>query len=122
MRFISSTFRKTMQLLYKVDLNNKVIFKGWGKQLSLLTADECRLLQKYIKGLTAGQIAEKLTIPNSASVFKVIEFKTPTSGLSTPINRGNPSFIGGGKTLGGAREFTIPNQPIPNDATIKIVK
>ncbi|GEM67989.1 hypothetical protein SMI01S_15950 [Sphingobacterium mizutaii NBRC 14946 = DSM 11724] len=63
-----------------------------------------------IKGLNASQIAEKLTIPKSVSDFLVIEFDTPSSGLSSPINRDNPGFIGFGLTEGGAREFTIPNQ------------
>jgi len=77
---------------------------------------------KDIKGLNAMQIANKLTIPQSSSGFKVIEFKTPMNGLASPINRTNPGFVGKGRTLGGAREFTIPNQQIPKDAIIKIVK
>ena len=77
---------------------------------------------KDIKGLNAMQIANKLTIPQSSSGFKVIEFRTPMNGLASPINRTNPGFVGKGRTLGGAREFTIPNQQIPKDAIIKIVK
>ena len=77
---------------------------------------------KDIKGLNAMQIANKLTIPQSSSGFKVIEFRTPMNGLASPINRTNPGFVGKGSTLGGAREFTIPNQQIPQDAIIKIVK
>lgn len=64
---------------------------------------------KDIKGLNAMQIANKLTIPQSSSGFKVIEFRTPMNGLASPINRTNPGFVGKGRTLGGAREFTIPN-------------
>lgn len=30
--------------------------------------------------------------------------------------------VGGSLTAGGAREFVIPNQPIPQGATIRIVK
>ena len=52
----------------------------------------------------------------------MIEFRTPMNGLASPINRTNPRFVGKGRTLGGAREFTIPNQQIPKDAIIKIVK
>ena len=52
----------------------------------------------------------------------MIEFRTPMNGLASPINRTNPGFVGKGRTLGGAREFTIPNQQIPKDAIIKIVK
>ncbi|WP_437918737.1 polymorphic toxin type 10 domain-containing protein [Sphingobacterium sp. LRF_L2] len=54
--------------------------------------------------------------------IKVIEFDTPAVGLSSPINRSNPSFVGFGRTAGGAREFTIPNQTIPLGATKKIVR
>ena len=44
-----------------------------------------------LEGLTAEQIAQKLTIPNSASGFKIIEFPTSSvSGIATPINRANP--------------------------------
>lgn len=73
-----------------------------------------------IKGLNATEIANKLTIPESNSGFKVIEFETP-SGIASPFNRTNPGFINGGKTAGGAREFTIPNQDIPKKATTTIV-
>ncbi|MFV0553130.1 MAG: polymorphic toxin type 10 domain-containing protein, partial [Mangrovibacterium sp.] len=75
-----------------------------------------------IAGMNASQIAKRLTIPNNSSGFKVFEFNVPQSGLSSPINRSNPGFVGFGKTAGGAREFTIPNQPIPNNSTVKIIK
>lgn len=71
-------------------------------------------------GLNAGQIANKLNIPNSLSGFRVFEFNTP-SGIASPINRTNPGFVGGGRTAGGAREFVIPNQKIPTGATTRIV-
>ncbi len=67
------------------------------------------------------KLQKKLTIPESSSGFNVIEFSTPSTGLSSPINRTNPGFIGGGRTAGGAREFTIPNQTIPSNAKIKKV-
>ncbi|MFC3197287.1 polymorphic toxin type 10 domain-containing protein [Parapedobacter deserti] len=75
-----------------------------------------------IAGLSASQIANRLTIPNSTSGFRIIEFSTPRIGLSSPINRTNPGFVGFGRTAGGAREFTIPNQVIPNGAIIRIVQ
>lgn len=65
-----------------------------------------------IKGMNASQIANRLTMPQSSSGYKIFEFNTPF-GIASPINRTNPGFIGGGRTLGGAREFVIPNQPIP---------
>ena len=74
-----------------------------------------------ISGLDAGGLAQKLTIPEESS-YKVIEFPTDSvSGISSPINRMNPGFVGGGQTAGGASEFVIPNGPIPEGANIRIV-
>ena len=70
--------------------------------------------------MNATQIAQKLTIPESSTGFKVITFETP-QGIASPINRTTSGFIGGGRTVGGAREFVVPNQPIPNNAKIKTV-
>jgi hypothetical protein len=71
-----------------------------------------------LKGLTSStQIAERLTLKNADGTFvkgpfRIIEFDTPTSGLAQPFNRGNPGFINGGKTAGGATEYVIPNANI----------
>ncbi len=73
-----------------------------------------------IKGLNAAQIAQKLTIPESSLGFKVITFETP-QGIASPINRTNPGFVGRGRTAGGAREFVVPNQPIPKNAKTKTI-
>lgn len=73
-----------------------------------------------IAGLNAKQIAQRLTI-SPADSFTVIKFPTPNSGLASPINRLEPGFVGGGRTAGGAREFVIPNGPIPPGATKEIV-
>lgn len=51
----------------------------------------------------------------------IIEFNTP-EGIATPVNRNNPGFVGHGTTAGGAREFVVPNGPIPQNATIIIRK
>ncbi|WP_282097467.1 polymorphic toxin type 10 domain-containing protein [Pannonibacter phragmitetus] len=75
-----------------------------------------------IAGLNAKQIAQRLTIPESGSGFTVIEFSTPNAGIASPVFRGNPGFVGGGLTAGGAREFVIPNGPIPVDAVIRVVQ
>ncbi|MBK5281780.1 MAG: hypothetical protein JJE16_06820 [Nitrospiraceae bacterium] len=37
----------------------------------------------------------------------------------TPSDSG---FIGGGRTAAGAREFVIPNQPIPRGSTTRTVQ
>jgi hypothetical protein len=74
-----------------------------------------------IAGLNASQVAQRLTIPQSSSAFKVIEFSAPQSVLASPDFRANPGFIGGGRTLGGARGFVNPNGKIPSGLIIKIV-
>jgi hypothetical protein len=73
-----------------------------------------------IVGLNAAQLAQRLTIPAS-SRYTVVEFATPAEGLASPVFRTNPGFIGGGLTGGGAREFVVPNGPIPPGASIRIV-
>lgn len=73
-----------------------------------------------IAGMNAGQISTRLGIQPSPS-FTVFEFPIPASGIASPINRTNPMFVGGGRTSGGAREFVIPNGPVPCNATIRIV-
>jgi len=79
-------------------------------------------LPSDIKGLNAAQIAEKLTIPESSSGFTMFEFPTPSSGLASPVNRKDPGFVGRGRTLGGAREYVIPNQPVPANAVKTTIK
>ena len=75
-----------------------------------------------IAGMNASQIADRLAIPESPGGFKVIEFPTPESGLASPVLRNDPMFNGKGLTAGGAREFAIPNGPIPANASIRIVR
>jgi hypothetical protein len=45
-------------------------------------------------------------------------------GIASPVFRKNPGFIGGGHTLGGAREFDIPNKFSSEliDLTIQIIE
>jgi RHS repeat-associated protein len=71
-----------------------------------------------IRGLNAPQVADKLGIDLPASGFKVYEFNTPQTGIASPFRYNNPLFRGNGLTIGGAREFLIPNQSIPQGATI----
>ena len=71
--------------------------------------------------MNAEQLATRLAIPQNEGGFTIFEFPTP-EGIATPINRNNPGFVGHGQTAGGAREFVIPNGPIPPKATIKTVK
>ena len=75
-----------------------------------------------MKGLNAKEIVEKLTIPESSTGFKVIEFPSnDVSVMGTSVFRDNPGFIQGGKTAGGAPEFVIPNGPIPKVSTTKVI-
>lgn len=74
-----------------------------------------------VAGLNAQQISQKLTIPQSPTGYRVIEFQTPNSGVASPILRTDPGFIGGGRTLGGASEFVIPNGRIPAGSTTTVV-
>lgn len=75
-----------------------------------------------IRGLNAKEIAERLTIPESSTGFRVIEFKTPRSGIASPVNRSDPGFVGGGRTAGGAREFVVPNGQIPAGANTRVIQ
>jgi RHS repeat-associated protein len=68
-----------------------------------------------LKGLnTSSEIAQKLTLVDQKGnlirgPFRLIEFDAPSEGLAQPFNRGNPGFINGGKTAGGATEYILPN-------------
>ncbi len=75
-----------------------------------------------IQGLSAREIAHRLGL-KSAPPFYVIEFPTKSIGdpLATPVFRAHQCFVGGGRTRGGAREVVIPNQSIPEEATIREV-
>lgn len=46
------------------------------------------------------QIAQRLTIPESPTGFRVIEFATPKSGVASPVFRSDPGFVGGGVLQG----------------------
>lgn len=74
-----------------------------------------------IAGMNASQIAERLGIAKATGGFDVFEFPTPPEGIASPVFRSNPGFIGGGKTSGGAREYVIPNGPIPPGAVRRSV-
>lgn len=68
-----------------------------------------------IKGLNALQISDRLGIelPPPGYGYRAYEFPTP-NGISSPIVYENPLFVGRGLTIGGAREFNIPNMNINN--------
>jgi hypothetical protein len=75
-----------------------------------------------LNGLTAAEIAKKLTIPESPTGFRIFEFPSANvTGIASPVGRTNPGFIGGGKTAGGASEFVIPNGSLPSGTTQKVI-
>ena len=74
-----------------------------------------------IAGMNAAQLSQRLAIKPSG-VFTVIRFSTPASGVASPVFRLEyPEFLQGGLTRGAAREFTIPNGPIPPGAIREVV-
>ena len=74
-----------------------------------------------IGGLSGQQIALKLGI-DPAAQYAIIRFPSCIGGVCTPIRYKDPRFLGRGRSSGGAREFWIPNVPIPENATVEIVK
>jgi RHS repeat-associated protein len=74
-----------------------------------------------IRGMRAAEFPGRLGIDES-DVYTVIEFPTPGSGLASPVNRTNPLFVGGGRTIGGAREFVVPNVSVPVGAKVTVVR
>ena len=75
-----------------------------------------------IEGLSAAKLSTRLGIP-SAERFWVVEFPASAleGGLASPLLHSSQCFIGGGRTRGGAREFVVPNQPIPSESSRRLV-
>jgi hypothetical protein len=73
-----------------------------------------------IAHLSPSELAKRLGIAPS-DTFTIIRFEVPETGLASPILRSDPLFIGGGRTVGGAREFVIPNGPLPPNASIEVI-
>jgi hypothetical protein len=114
-RVVTNPVPQRLARVVRADINSKTLGAPYADDVFVTAADD-------IAGMNATQIAERLSIPRSSSGFKIIEFDTPHIGLSSPINRTNEWFIGFGRTAGGAREFALPNQVIPEGAIIKFVK
>ena len=70
-----------------------------------------------LKILNAKELARRLTIEPS-EFFTVIRFRTPANGVASPVFRSNTGFVQGGLTRGGAREYVIPNGPLPVGSSI----
>ncbi|MCH7480810.1 MAG: hypothetical protein IIC79_05395 [Chloroflexi bacterium] len=74
-------------------------------------------------------LAKRLTLIDDSGAllqgpFAVIEFDTPAIGIASPVFRNFPGFVGKGQTLGGAREFVVPNSSIENmiNVIVRIVE
>jgi Novel toxin 10 len=106
--------------------------KGAGEDWELIVDEGIRMRRRdyrippFAKTRTAKDGAPLVSLRRqraghpSPSGFQVIEFPTP-EGIASPINRTNPGFVGGGKTAGGLPEYTVPNGPIPKNATTRTV-
>lgn len=75
-----------------------------------------------LEGLSASEISHCLGVQPERA-FYVIEFPADSikGWVASPVFREDQCFVGGGRTRGGAREFIIPNQSIPAEATIREV-
>jgi hypothetical protein len=74
-----------------------------------------------IAGLNAKQLQTRLGIEPSTR-YLVMRFPAPKTAMATPIKHLDPRFVGRGLTIGKAREFVIPNVPIPSETTLEIIK
>jgi len=74
-----------------------------------------------VAGLNAQQLQTRLGI-QPAIRYLVMRFPAPKSAMATPIKYSDAQFIGRGLTSGGAREFVVPNLPIPSGTTFEIIK
>jgi hypothetical protein len=104
------SFNASSTVRMSVNIKPSIIFENHKLKISM---SEFEVL--------SSKIATKLTIPESQTGFTIFIFPTPAEGIATPIYRTDPGFVGFRRTLGVAREFTIPNQPIPASATKKVI-
>lgn len=112
-KVVTNTVSSTLARVVPSHIKSNTLGAPGAKDVFVTNASELR-------GLSSKQIAEKLTIPESAS-FRIIEFPSKNiDGIASPINRTDKGFIGGGRTAGGASEFVVPNGPIPAGATERI--
>lgn len=75
-----------------------------------------------IASTPAAELADRLGIAR-APRYAIIRFPVQSLNIATPIaEQNNPLFIGRGLTSGGAREFFLPNIPIPSGSTFEYVE
>jgi RHS repeat-associated protein len=111
---IANPVSETLARVVPAHLSPKTLGKPGDVDVFVTNAAELR-------GLSAKEIAQKLTIPESPG-FKIIEFPTKSiEGLASPIRRSNPGFVGRGRTAGDASEFVVPNGSLPAGSIIRTV-
>ncbi len=100
-----------------------------GKALLSPQADSWVTAAEDLKGITSiEEVAKKLTLVEKDGALRlksnaIVEFRLKNpSGIASPINRLDPGFIGGGKTLGGAREYIIPSNAEIEIINIRILE
>ena len=63
---------------------------------------------------TQASVERRLALPPSGERRVIVTFKydVEAGGIASPVFRNYPDFVGKGRTLGGAREWVIPNRPL----------
>ncbi len=61
---------------------------------------------------TQASVERRLTLPAGQRAVVTFKYDVEAGGIASPIFRHYPEFVGGGRTLGGAREWVIPNRPL----------
>jgi len=102
-----------------------------GEHLSLASKTDVFITAAdVIAGITDPvELARRLTLVDKngqliEGPFGIIEFTLgDLTDISSPVFRANPGFISGGVTLGGAREYIIPNKQLSelDDVVIRVI-
>ncbi len=61
---------------------------------------------------TQASVERRLALPAGQRAVVTFKYDVEAGGIASPIFRHYPEFVGGGRTLGGAREWVIPNRPL----------
>ncbi len=61
---------------------------------------------------TQASVERRLGLPPGQRAVVTFKYDVEAGGIACPICRSYPEFIGRGRTIGGAREWVIPNRPL----------
>jgi len=61
---------------------------------------------------TQSSVERRLALPPGQRAVVTFKYDVEIGGIASPIRRNYPEFAGRGRTLGGAREWVIPNRPL----------